>query len=124
MPPKKQPPRHPPGAQQNLAPEQPDVAGFENAPENAFGGWSSHNSRAALDRDMMASLARRHARNALAEIGLDDAAARDDLADLRAALANGRRLRFGLLQQLVGWCVQGLMLLVALGVIVLAGGLD
>lgn len=100
------------------------MAGFENAPENAFGGWSSHNSRAALDRDMMASLARRHARNALAEIGLDDAAARDDLADLRAALANGRRLRFGLLQQLVGWCVQGLMLLVALGVVVLAGGLD
>jgi len=45
-----------------------------------------------------------------------------DLADLRAALASGRRLRFGLLQQLLGWCVQGLMLLVALGVIMLAGG--
>lgn len=45
-----------------------------------------------------------------------------DLADLRAALASGRSLRFGLLQQLLGWCVQGLMLLVALGVIMLTGG--
>jgi len=28
------------------------------------------------------------------------------------------------LQQLLGWCVQGLMLLVALGVIMLASGAD
>jgi len=70
------------------------------------------------------SQARRAAQKALADIGLDDPAARDDLADLRAALASGRRLRFGLLQQLLGWCVQGLMLLVALGVIMLASGAD
>jgi hypothetical protein len=38
------------------------------------------------------------------------------------ALASGRRLRFSLLQQLLGWCVQQLMLSVALGVIMLAGG--
>jgi len=65
--------------------------------------------------------AQREARRALAAIGLDDAAARDDLADLRAALASGRRLRFGLLQQFLGWCVQALLLLVALGVLLLAG---
>ena len=70
----------------------------------------------------MRHLARRAAHQALADIGLDDPAPRDDLADLRAALASGRRLRFGLLQQLLGWCVQGMMLLVALGVIMLAGG--
>ena len=77
---------------------------------------------AALSETLVKNLARREAQRALADLGLDDAAARDDLADLRAALASGRRLRFGLLQQLLGWCVQGLMLLVALGVIMLAGG--
>jgi hypothetical protein len=53
---------------------------------------------------------------------LDDAKARDDLAALRAALAGGRRLRFGLMQAVLGWVIQGLMILAALGILLVAGG--
>jgi len=120
-------------------PDQPD----DRAPTPSVADWGdldippadlpdlsslSHPSiqhhRRAHSHVLMQHLARRAAQKALADIGLDDPAARDDLADLRAALASGRRLRFGLLQQLLGWCVQGLMLLVALGVIMLASGAD
>ena len=54
---------------------------------------------ATLSQTLVKNLARLGAQRALADLGLYDAAARDDLADLRAALASGRRLRFGLLQQ-------------------------
>jgi len=64
----------------------------------------------------------RAASRALADLGLDDAKARDDLAALRAALAGGRRLRFGLMQAVLGWVIQGLMILAALGILLVAGG--
>jgi len=76
-----------------------------------------------LNTRLMTGIARQEIERALADLGLDDAAARDDLADLRAALAGGRRLRFGLVQAIIGWLVQGVMLLAALGILLLAGGL-
>lgn len=72
--------------------------------------------------DLMAGIARREIQRALADLGLDDAKARDDLAALRAALAGGRRLRFGLLQAVLGWVIQGLTLLAAIGILLVAGG--
>ena len=42
--------------------------------------------------------------------------------DLRGALAGGRRLRFGLLQAVLGWVIQGLMILAAIGTLLVAGG--
>jgi len=46
----------------------------------------------------------------------------DDVAALRAALAGGRRLRFGLVQAVLGWIVQGLMLAAALGILLASRG--
>lgn len=73
-------------------------------------------------QDLIAGIARREVQRALADLGLDDETARDDLAALRAALAGGRRLRFGLMQAVLGWVVQGLMLLAALGILLVSGG--
>jgi hypothetical protein len=71
---------------------------------------------------LIAGIARHEIQRALADLGLDDAKARDDLAALRAALAGGRRLRFGLMQAVLGWVIQGLMILAALGILLVAGG--
>jgi hypothetical protein len=35
---------------------------------------------------------------------------------------NTRRLRFGLLQAVLGWVIQGLMILAAIGILLVAGG--
>ena len=72
--------------------------------------------------DLIAGIARREVGRALADLGLDDAKARDDVAALRAALAGGRRLRFGLVQAVLGWIVQGLMLAAALGILLASRG--
>ncbi|MDG2490952.1 MAG: hypothetical protein P8N71_09385 [Alphaproteobacteria bacterium] len=72
--------------------------------------------------DLIAGIARHEIQRALADLGLDDAKARDDLAALRAPLAGGRRLRFGLMQAVLGWVIQGLMILAALGILLVAGG--
>jgi len=83
----------------------------------------SRSARTTLNQpDLIAGIARREVGRALADLGLDDAKARDDVAALRAALAGGRRLRFGLVQAVLGWIVQGLMLAAALGILLASRG--
>ena len=56
---------------------------------------------------------------ALADLGLDDATARGDLADLRAGLASLRKLRFDLIQKCAGWFIQAALMLMGLGILVI-----
>ena len=83
----------------------------------------SRGARTTLNQpDLIAGIARREVGRALADLGLDDAKARDDVAALRAALAGGRRLLFGLVQAVLGWIVQGLMLAAALLILLASRG--
>ena len=84
----------------------------------------SRSARTTLNQpDLIAGIARREVGRALADLGLDDAKARDDVAALRAALSGGGgRLRFGLVQAVLGWIVQGLMLAAALGILLASRG--
>ena len=56
---------------------------------------------------------------ALADLGLDDADARSDLANLRAGLVSLRKLRLGLIQKCHGWFVQAALMLMGLGILVI-----
>ena len=65
----------------------------------------SRGARTTLNQpDLIAGIARREVGRALADLGLDDAKARDDVAAL------------------LGWIVQGLMLAAALGILLASRG--
>ena len=71
---------------------------------------------------LIAGIACHETQKILANLGLDDVHTRADIASLRAMLVTLRRLRFGLMQSILGSVVQGVLLLAAIGLLLLAGG--
>ena len=64
------------------------------------------------------------ARRALARLGLADAAARDDMYELRELLAAWRDAKSSARNAVVGWIVRGVLALVLIGIAVKLGLTD
>ncbi|MFN4357924.1 DUF6127 family protein [Sphingopyxis alaskensis] len=88
---------------------------------SAIGASGASGADAALLRAVVEEASELGARRALARLGLADAAARDDVADLRQLLGAWRDAKTSAWKAAVDWAVRGMLALLVVGLAVKLG---